>query len=69
MELQSKYRTLRDVPQLDYLSPGGSLCAGCGGLLAVRLFHKVLGKNVVWVNAAGCMTIMVNYPLVPLKSN
>ncbi|MEM3267565.1 MAG: thiamine pyrophosphate-dependent enzyme [Conexivisphaerales archaeon] len=69
MELQSKYKTLRDVPQIDYLAPGGSLCAGCGGLLAVRLFHKVLGKNVVWVNAAGCMTIMVNYPLVPLKSN
>lgn len=69
MELQSRYRTLRDIPQVDYLEPGGSLCSGCGGVLALRLFHKVLGKNVVWVNAAGCMTIIVNYPLVPLKSS
>ncbi len=69
MELQSKYRTLRDIPQVDYLEPVGSLCSGCGVVLAVRLFHKVLGKNVVWVNAAGCMTIIVNYPLVPLKSS
>jgi pyruvate ferredoxin oxidoreductase beta subunit len=57
------------MPKEDYLTPGGTLCGGCGGLLAVRLFHKVLGEKVVWVNAAGCMTIMMSYPLSPLKSN
>jgi len=69
VEQQTRFRTLKDIPTPDYMSPGGSLCAGCGGLLAVRLFHKVLGPNLVWVNAAGCLTVMVNYPYVPLKSN
>jgi pyruvate ferredoxin oxidoreductase beta subunit len=65
----TRFRTLKDLPKEDYLSPGNTLCAGCGGMLSVRLFHKVLGENVAWVNAAGCMTIMMSYPLSPLKSN
>lgn len=65
----TRFRTLKDMPKEDYLAPGNTLCAGCGGILAVRLFHKVLGENVAWVNAAGCMTIMMSYPLSPLKSN
>jgi pyruvate ferredoxin oxidoreductase beta subunit len=69
MAQETRFRTLKDLPKEDYLTPGNTLCAGCGGILAVRLFHKVLGKNVVWVNAAGCMTIMMSYPFSPLKSN
>jgi len=65
----TRFRTLKDLPAEDYLTPGNPLCAGCGGMLAVRLFHKVLGGNVVWVNAAGCMTLLMTYPLSPLKSN
>jgi pyruvate ferredoxin oxidoreductase beta subunit len=57
------------MPKEDYLTPGNTMCAGCGGILAVRIFHKVLGPNVMWVNAAGCMTISMSYPLSPLKSN
>jgi len=69
MSAVTRFRTLKDLPREDYLTPGGTLCAGCGGLLAIRLFHKVLGENVVWINAAGCVTIMMTYPLSPLKSN
>lgn len=69
MSYETKYKTLKDMPKEDYLSPGNTLCAGCGGILAVRLFHKALGRDVAWVNAAGCMTIMMSYPLSPLKSN
>jgi pyruvate ferredoxin oxidoreductase beta subunit len=69
MSTTTRYKTLKDLPREDYLAPGGTLCAGCGGLLAIRLFHKVLGQNVVWINAAGCVTIMMTYPLSPLKSN
>ena len=65
----TKFRTMKDLPRTDYLAPGNTLCAGCGGMLALRLFHKVLGPRVVWVNAAGCMTVMITYPLSPLKSN
>jgi len=34
------YRSLRDISREEMLSPGGSLCAGCGGLLTLRLVHK-----------------------------
>ena len=40
-----------------------TLCAGCGGLTTLRLMHKVLGGNVVVVNAAGCMTLDGGVPL------
>jgi pyruvate ferredoxin oxidoreductase beta subunit len=66
---ETRFRTLKDLPAENYLTPGNPLCAGCGGMLAVRLFHKVLGGNVVWVNAAGCMTLLMTYPLSPIKSN
>lgn len=69
MATTTRFKTLKDMPVEDYLTPGNTMCAGCGGILAVRIFHKVLGPNVAWVNAAGCMTITMSYPLSPLKSN
>ena len=69
MSTTTKFRTLKDMPKEDYIAPGNTLCAGCGGALAMRIFHKVLGPNLAWVNAAGCMTIATSYPLAPLKSN
>ncbi len=63
------YRTVKDIPREEHLAPGNPLCAGCGGLLAVRLFHKALGEKVVWVNAAGCMTMLSVYPYSPLHSS
>ena len=69
MSATTRFKTLKDMPTEDYLAPGNTLCAGCGGILAVRIFHKTLGANVAWVNAAGCMTITMTYPLSPLKSN
>ena len=69
MTSETRFKTLKDMPREDYLAPGNTLCAGCGGMLAVRLFHKALGPNVVWVNAAGCMTLLLSYPYSPLKSN
>jgi pyruvate ferredoxin oxidoreductase beta subunit len=69
MATTTRFKTLKDMPKEDYFSPGNTLCAGCGGILAARIFHKVLGPNVAWVNAAGCMTVTMSYPLSPLKSN
>ena len=69
MAATTRFKTLKDMPVQDHLAPGNTMCAGCGGILAVRIFHKVLGPNVAWVNAAGCMTITMSYPLSPLKSN
>jgi len=69
MEATTRFKTLKDLPTEDYVAPGNTMCAGCGGILALRTFHKVLGPNVAWVNAAGCMTVTMAYPLSPIKSN
>jgi pyruvate ferredoxin oxidoreductase beta subunit len=39
-------------------SPGHRACVGCGEALAVRMACKVLGDNVIIVNATGCMEIV-----------
>jgi len=69
MSAQTKFKTLKDIPIEDDTVPGGTLCAGCGGQHIIRIFHKILGKNVVWVNAAGCVTTLYAYPLSPMKSS
>jgi pyruvate ferredoxin oxidoreductase beta subunit len=66
---RERYKSLRTISHEEPVGPGGSLCAGCGGLLSLRLFHKALGENVVFVNAAGCFTLMATYPLTPLRSS
>jgi pyruvate ferredoxin oxidoreductase beta subunit len=45
------------------------MCGGCGGLEALRLAAKVLGPNTVFVNAAGCFTLIAVYPYTPLKGS
>ncbi|MCE9562635.1 MAG: pyruvate synthase [Planctomycetes bacterium] len=45
------------------------MCAGCGGLITLRLVLKVLGPNVVVVNAAGCLTMLAAYPYSPLRAS
>ncbi len=63
------YRGIKDIPRQEYLAGGTGLCAGCGGLLALRLFHKALGPNVVFVNAAGCLTLLAVFPFTPFHSS
>jgi pyruvate ferredoxin oxidoreductase beta subunit len=45
------------------------MCAGCGGLEAVREFYDLLGKDTVFVNAAGCMTLLAVYPFTPFRGS
>ncbi|ATW26316.1 hypothetical protein DCMF_17495 [Candidatus Formimonas warabiya] len=62
---------LQDVTQEELLY-GTMACAGCGGIIALRMALKVLGKNTVMVLPAGCMMAVsgffpqmaVNIPLV-----
>lgn len=42
----------------EYLAPGHRACVGCGEALAVRLVCKVLGRDVIIVNATGYMEIV-----------
>jgi pyruvate ferredoxin oxidoreductase beta subunit len=63
------YHSPKDLPAAEFVSPGSTLCAGCGGLATLRLMHKVLGENVVVVDAAGCMTMLASYPYTALRSS
>jgi pyruvate ferredoxin oxidoreductase beta subunit len=63
------YKSLRTISHQDPIGPGGPLCAGCGGQLSLRLFHKALGDNVTFVNAASCSTMLATYPFTPLNSS
>jgi len=63
------YKSIKQLPQEEFLAGGTGLCGGCGGLLALRLFHKALGPNVVFVNAAGCLTLLVVFPFSPFHSS
>lgn len=63
------YKSIKSLPMEEHVTAGSSLCAGCGGLTTLRLMHKILGENVVVVNAAGCMTLLSVYPFTPLHSS
>jgi pyruvate ferredoxin oxidoreductase beta subunit len=63
----SPYRNLKDVPREELIAPGTTTCAGCGALEVVRLAAKVLGERVVFVNAAGCFSLLALYPFTPFR--
>ncbi|MFQ5932862.1 MAG: thiamine pyrophosphate-dependent enzyme [Nitrospiraceae bacterium] len=63
------FKKIKQLPKEEYILPGTSLCAGCGGLVALRLAAKVLGDNVVYVNAAGCFTMMAVHPFTPFRGS
>ena len=63
------YTSIKTVPREEHLAGGTGLCGGCGGLLALRLVHKALGPNVVFVNAAGCLTLLAVFPYGPFRAS
>jgi pyruvate ferredoxin oxidoreductase beta subunit len=63
------YRAMKDLPAEHLLAPGTAMCAGCGGLQAVHEAYDVLGAKTVFVNAAGCMTLLANYPYTPFRGS
>jgi len=50
----------RLVPKKETFAPGHRACIGCGEALAVRLMAKALGRNVIIVNATGCMEVIAS---------
>ncbi len=53
----------RLLPKEDYFCAGHRACQGCAEVLAVRLIHKVLGRNTMVATATGCMEIISSsYP-------
>jgi len=50
----------RLIPKDEPFAPGHRACIGCGEVLAMRLATKAMGKNVIVVNATGCMEIIAS---------
>ena len=65
----TRFRNLRDMPSTHLLGTGTPMCAGCGGLEALHEFYDVLGPLSVFVNAAGCMTLLAVYPFTPFRGS
>lgn len=63
------YKKIKQIPPEEHVLPGTPLCAGCGGLEALRLAAKVWGDDVIYVNAAGCFTMLAAYPFTPFKGS
>ncbi|MBI4587331.1 MAG: pyruvate synthase [Candidatus Rokubacteria bacterium] len=63
------YRNLKDISREEFILPGTSVCGGCGGMEALRLAAKVLGDRVVYVNAAGCFTLLAVFPYTPFRGS
>ena len=66
---ETSYRRMQDLPSTHLLGSGTAMCAGCGGLHAVQEIHDVLGPKTVFVNAAGCMTMLSVYPFTPFRGS
>lgn len=66
---QTKYKNIKDLSHDHIFGSGTSMCAGCGALESVKIFYDVLGKNTVFVNAAGCMTLLSAYPFTPFSGS
>jgi pyruvate ferredoxin oxidoreductase beta subunit len=66
---ETRFRRMRDLPVIHQLGAGTSMCAGCGGLGALKEVYDVVGARSVIVNAAGCMTLLAVYPFTPFPGS
>lgn len=66
---KTEFKSIKDLPVEHHLSSGTSTCAGCGALEAIKIFYDILGGNTVFVNAAGCMTLLSSYPFTPFTGS
>jgi len=60
---------MKDLPSTHLLGAGTPMCAGCGGLGALHEIYDILGAQTVFVNAAGCMTLLSVYPFTPFRGS
>ena len=66
---ESRFKRMKDLPSTHLLGTGTPMCAGCGGLEALHQIYDVLGPRTVFVNAAGCMTLLAVYPFTPFRGS
>ena len=66
---ETAFRSVKQLPSSHLLGSGTPMCAGCGGLEALHQIYDIVGKNSVFVNAAGCMTLLAVYPFTPFRGS
>jgi pyruvate ferredoxin oxidoreductase beta subunit len=66
---ETRFKRIKDLPSQHLLGTGTPMCAGCGGLEALHQIYDVLGGKTVFVNAAGCMTLLSIYPYTPFRGS
>jgi pyruvate ferredoxin oxidoreductase beta subunit len=69
MHADARFQSVKDLPSTHLLGSGTPMCAGCGGLQAISQIYDVLGPDTVFVNAAGCMTLLSVYPFTPFQGS
>jgi pyruvate ferredoxin oxidoreductase beta subunit len=67
--ITESFARMKDLPTTHVMGPGTSICPGCGGLAAIKEFYDILGENTVFVNAAGCMSLLSVYPYTPFPGS
>ena len=65
----SMYRRMKDLPSTHLLGTGTAMCAGCGGLEVLHEIYDIIGEKSIFVNAAGCMTMLSVYPFTPFRGS
>jgi pyruvate ferredoxin oxidoreductase beta subunit len=68
-ETSTTFLRMADLPSTHLLGAGTAMCAGCGGLQALQQIYDVLGEKTVFVNSAGCMTLLSVYPFTPFRGS
>ncbi len=66
---ETVFRRMKDLPSTRLLGTGTPMCAGCGGLMALHEIYDILGEKTVFINAAGCMTLLSVYPFTPFRGS
>lgn len=66
---ETRFARMKDLPSTHLLGTGTPMCAGCGGLQVLHEIYDILGNKTVFVNAAGCMTLLTTYPFTPFRGS
>ena len=66
---EKRISRMKDLPSTHLLGTGTPMCSGCGGLEALHQIYDVLGEKTVFINAAGCMTLLSVYPFTPFRGS
>ena len=66
---ETMFKNVKALPSTHLLGTGTPMCAGCGGLEALHQIYDILGEKSVFVNAAGCMTLLAVYPFTPFRGS